>query len=130
MSNRERKKPTCGFNLFLGLTLALVTSIACGSSTNVTTPEDGGVVLQHATLTATVGSTQFVTREHMLAAGEMQISGEPFAESMNRTLANYSRDHLPTDLYFDTSQDAVAPWIDLPGWLRRRSNRTSTPSSR
>ena len=72
------------------------------------------------TVTATVNSTRFVTREHMLAAGEMQISGEPFAEAMGRDLGNYSRDHLPTDIYFDTSALAAGPWIDLPGLLDRR----------
>ena len=46
------------------------------------------------TITSQVNRTRFVTREHLLAAGEMQISGEPFAEAMGRDLANYSRDHL------------------------------------
>jgi hypothetical protein len=71
--------------------------------------------IQTATLTATVGSTRFVTREHFLAAGEMQISGEPFAEQMQRQLSAYSRDHLPPDLYFDPSPGRT-PWIDLPGF--------------
>ncbi|HVZ24043.1 MAG TPA: hypothetical protein VG871_23375, partial [Vicinamibacterales bacterium] len=52
-------------------------------------------------ITASVTSTRFVTREHMLAAGEMQISGEPLAEQMGRALGGYSRDLLPTDLYVD-----------------------------
>jgi len=68
------------------------------------------------TITATVGSTRFVTREHFLTAGEMQISGEPFAESMGRDLTAYSRDHIPPDIYFDTSPNAQGPWIDLPGF--------------
>ena len=67
-------------------------------------------------ITATVNSTRFVTREHLLAAGEMQISGEPFAQAMGRNLADYSRDHLPTDIYFDDSPIAAGPWIDLPGF--------------
>ena len=49
----------------------------------------------------TVDSTRFVVREHMLAAGEMQISGEPLAEAMGRDLGGYSRDVLPPDLYTD-----------------------------
>ncbi len=78
---------------------------------------DAGEELQSASLTATVGSTRFVAREHFLAAGEMQISGEPFAEAMGRDLGGYSRDHLPTDVYFDTSPVANGqPWIDLPGF--------------
>ena len=67
-------------------------------------------------ITATVTSTRFVTREHMLAAGEMQISGEPFAQAMGRNLADYSRDHVPPDIYFDDSPTAAGPWIDLPGF--------------
>jgi len=66
------------------------------------------------TITATVTSTRFVTREHMLAGGEMQISGEPLAEAMGRRLPNFSRDRLPTDLYFDSQFNLS--WIDLTGF--------------
>ncbi|HTR55406.1 MAG TPA: hypothetical protein VMJ10_32225 [Kofleriaceae bacterium] len=66
------------------------------------------------TITATVDSTRFVVREHMLAAGEMQISGEPLAQAMSRNLANYSRDQIPPDLYFDPISDFA--WIDLAGF--------------
>ena len=67
-------------------------------------------------ITETVASTRFVTREHFIAAGEMQISGEPFAEAMGRDLTGYSRDHLPTDVYFDPSPLSAGPWIDLAGF--------------
>jgi hypothetical protein len=66
------------------------------------------------TITTTVNSTRFVTREHMLAAGEMQISGEPLAEAMGRDLGGYSRDMLPTDIYNDPVLGAL--WIDVPGF--------------
>ena len=65
-------------------------------------------------ISAVVNSTRFVTREHMLAAGEMQISGEPFAEAMGRDLSNYYRNIVPTDLYLDLSLQRF--WIDLPGF--------------
>ena len=65
-------------------------------------------------ITATVNSTRFVTREHMLAAGEMQISGEPLAEAMGRTLADYSRDLLPADIYYAPRQGQV--FVDLAGF--------------
>jgi hypothetical protein len=95
----------------------LVGAVGCGSSSNEPPPDAGAVApLQTAHLTATTGSTRFVTREHFLAAGEMQISGEPFAEAMGRDLGNYSRDHLPTDIYFDTSPVSNGDWIDLPGF--------------
>ncbi len=98
----------------------MVLTVSCGSQ-HRTSPAglpsiDGGVTRQTKTITATVGSTRFVTREHFIAAGEMQVSGEPFAEAMGRDLTNYSRDHLPPDLYFDTSPLANGPWIDLPGF--------------
>ena len=74
-------------------------------------PPHGGV---RVTITATVGSTRFVTREHMIASAEMQISGEPLAEAMGRDLGSYSRDRLPTDLYFEPELNAS--WIDLAGF--------------
>jgi hypothetical protein len=77
---------------------------------------DGGVELQRATITAVVQSTRFVTREHFLAGGEMQISGEPLAEAMGRELGSYNRNSLPTDLYQDTSTASSQPWIDLAGF--------------
>ena len=79
-------------------------------------PERDAAAPAPPTITATVNSTRFVTREHLLAAGEMQISGEPLAKAMGRNLADYSRDHLPTDIYFDSSPTAAGPWIDLPGF--------------
>jgi hypothetical protein len=75
-------------------------------------PSDGPAV--SVTITATVNSTRFVTREHMLAGGEMQISGEPLAEAMGRDLAAYSRDLIPADIYFATDQSEI--WIDLAGF--------------
>ena len=68
---------------------------------DASTPPDGPAAI--VTITATVNSTRFVTREHMLAAGEMQISGEPLAEAMGRDLGATAATMLPTDLYFDVS---------------------------
>jgi hypothetical protein len=65
-------------------------------------------------ITMTVGSTRFVVREHMLAAGEMQISGEPLAEAMGRDLRRYSRDFVPADVYQDTTLGRL--WVDLAGF--------------
>ena len=97
--------------LFLSIAAA-----GCGDNRVLSTPGTDAGVATPPTITATVQSTRFVTREHLLAAGEMQISGEPFAEAMGRDLANYSRDHLPTDIYFDTAPTSGGPWIDLPGF--------------
>ena len=97
--------------------IVLLWAGACTNQTSASpTATQAGVELQHARLSATVGSTRFVAREHFLAAGEMQISGEPFAQAMGRDLSDYSRDHLPTDIYFDTSPESIGPFIDLPGF--------------
>jgi hypothetical protein len=66
------------------------------------------------TITASLDSARFVVREHMLAAGEMQISGEPLAEAMGRDLTGYSRDLLPSNIYNDPVTGFA--WIDLPGF--------------
>ena len=95
--------------------IALVALAACHSTTAPPAP-DAGSAAPPIIVTSTVGSTRFVVREHMIAAGEMQISGEPLAEAMGRNLGNYSRDHLPPDLYFDTSVWSAGAWIDLPGF--------------
>src|SRR5690242_17743123 len=75
-------------------------------------PADGPGAL--VAITAVVGSTRFVTREHMLAGAEMQISGEPLAQAMGRDLAAYSRDLLPPDIYFPPDQSEI--FIDIPGF--------------
>ena len=72
--------------------------------------------LQTASISATVVSTRFITREHFLASAEMQITGEPFAEDMSRQLAGFSRDHLPPNIYFDPNVPDAGGWIDLPGF--------------
>jgi len=43
----------------------------------------------------------FLTADHFLAAIEMQISGEPFAQLLGRNLAGYDRFNPKTDLYQD-----------------------------
>jgi len=101
--------------------VALAVLAACGTPPPLT--PDGGsgsdapppdAASYAVAVTATVDSTRFVVREHMLAGGEMQISGEPLAETMGRELASYSRDVLPPDLYNDAT--LKLSWIDLPGF--------------
>jgi hypothetical protein len=89
-----------------------------GACSPPATPDSGvpDAGVRRVTITADTVDTRFVTREHFLAGGEMQISGEPFAEAMGRLLSSYSRDHLPADIYFDTSPAAGGPWIDVTGF--------------
>ncbi len=103
---------------------ALVLVAACARHTPAvpgdTGPADAGIdaapdaMATPATITATLGSARFVVREHMLAAAEMQISGEPLATAMGRDLASYSRDLVPTDVCTDRSTGVS--WLDLPGF--------------
>ncbi|HXT95786.1 MAG TPA: hypothetical protein VN853_05775, partial [Polyangia bacterium] len=66
--------------------------------------------------------TTFVTEDHFIAAVEMQLSGEPFAESMGRDLGGYTRDYACQDpvcqasLYTDPSSADGTSVIDLPGY--------------
>ena len=69
------------------------------SSSTSTSSSSGTVARVPVTITGTIDTT-FVTANHMLAAVEMQLSGEPLAESMGRLLTGYSRDFVPADLYF------------------------------
>ena len=96
------------------LVLALA---ACHTATFVAADAGSDAAIDAAgpapTITSTVASTRFVTREHMLAAAEMQISGEPLATAMGRQLAGYSRDILPTNIYVESPG---LYWIDLPGF--------------
>lgn len=52
-------------------------------------------------LEATTTSTRFITADVMLAAIEMQVSGEPFAELIGRDIAGYDRFSAQTDNYLD-----------------------------
>jgi hypothetical protein len=84
----------------LALTCPTVFALGCDSTSNTssdsgatTTSEAGATTLpQSFALNITAVDTTFVTRDHFMAAVEMQLSGEPFAEAMGRDLAGYSRD--------------------------------------
>ena len=55
----------------------------------------------------------------MLAAAEMRISGEPFAEALGLDLAGYNRFHMPPDLYFDPGR-STRPLSESRGVLDQR----------
>jgi hypothetical protein len=74
-------------------------------------------------LTVTAVDTTFVTEDHFIAAVEMQLAGEPFAEAMGRDLGGYTRDYACPDaacqasLYADPSLSNPGDgMIDLPGY--------------
>ncbi len=60
---------------------------------------DGGTPVRH--FDAKIGSTRFITADHMRASMEMQISGEPFAQLLGRDLAAFDRFNKVTDQYID-----------------------------
>jgi hypothetical protein len=124
-------------------TLTCVTCVTCcgigchGSSAPPAKLQtlSGGIAPQTVQLSVADSDvdTRFVTRDHFMAALEMQLSGEPFASTMvwaevapkGRNLSLYSRDHLPANLYFtddpsinppNTPPQALTGLIDLPGF--------------
>ena len=56
---------------------------------------DGGILLP--ALTGTLTSTTFTVAEHMRAAIEMQLSGEPFAQLLGYNLRGFNRTLPVTD---------------------------------
>lgn len=111
-------RPTCAAQLLGGLlggVLGCASPItAVGGDASDGSGDGGSVQPERVTITSTVNSTRFVVREHMLAGAEMQLSGEPLAQAMGRSVMNYSRDRVPTDLYFDPT--FVLSWTDLAGF--------------
>ncbi|HSY22419.1 MAG TPA: hypothetical protein VK841_09910 [Polyangiaceae bacterium] len=114
-----------------GAVVLLVTcQVACSSKTGSPTASQGmatGPVPQTFQLNVTAVDTTFVTRDHFMAAVEMQISGEPFAQAMGRDLGGYSRDYTcqacacDPNSYFDPALNggmAGGPngRLDLPGF--------------
>jgi hypothetical protein len=84
---------------------ALASLLTCGG----TTPPPPAPPLPTGTATpvrwfsATTTDKTFNAADHFLAAIEMQISGEPFAQLLGRNLAGYDRYSRITDLYTDPS---------------------------
>ena len=62
-----------------------------------------GVPSPSTYFTATRVSSRFNVAEHMRASIEMQISGEPFAQLLGRSLVGYDRFSRVPDLYTDPS---------------------------
>jgi hypothetical protein len=100
---------------------------ADAGGTRDTAGADAPPATQSFALNVTAVDTTFATEDHFIAAVEMQISGEPFAEAMGRELGGYSRNYVcqgsvcQASLYFDPSlppTDAGAPAaaVDLPGY--------------
>ena len=114
------------------VSLATLLTLGCGPSSAQPSAGDGGVSdatadsveagwesrLQTYQLSVSPSDVDptFVVMGHLMAAVEMQLSGEPFAESMGRVLADYSRDHLPTNIYFDPSIPGGQGRVDLAGF--------------
>src|SRR5882672_8589066 len=90
--------------------------LACRPSTkpNAGGPHPGNDV-QSKRVDATSIDTTFTTLDHFIASLEMQISGEPLAETMGRDLGGYSRDAVPSDQYFDPEQNGHGR-VDVVGF--------------
>ena len=93
-----------------------------GGTADAPPAQNDAATAQTYALTVTAVDTTFLTEDHFIAAVEMQLSGEPFAESMGRDLGGYSRDYACQDagcqasLYTDPSSADGSSVIDLPGY--------------
>jgi hypothetical protein len=65
-------------------------------------------------ISATLVSTQFDVANHMRAAVEMQLSGEPFAVLLGYTLAGFNRTDTLTDQYNPCAIDGGSCWQTDP----------------
>jgi hypothetical protein len=84
------------------------------------TPYDGttGTSVPRVPVYAAVVSNRVDTQSLLFAAGEMQISGEPFASGFaGRNLGDYDRNYIPPDQYIlDNGGDDPVPITDLFGF--------------
>src|SRR5262249_47618033 len=81
----------------------------CGTSSS----SSSGTVARVPLSVMGTTDTRFVTADHMFASVEMQLAGEPLAESMGRDLTGYSRDFPVPNVYFTPGG---SPNIDLVGF--------------
>ena len=97
---------------------AIACSLACSRPVSVPTSITREPVVPPAQVVATAVQTRFVTMEHMIASVEMQLTGEPFAQSLGRVLTGYSRNYLPTNQYFSANGESpgVGSSTDLVGF--------------
>jgi hypothetical protein len=83
-------------------------------------PYDGGTpaVTLRTPVTSETITTRVDTQELLFAAGEMQISGEPFASGFaGRNLTDYDRTALPPNLYIlNLGTEEAVPMTDLFGF--------------
>ena len=80
-------------------------AIVSDSSANDVADASDGAPVPSTPVIAKPVSTQVSVAALMFGAGEMQISGEPFARDfMGRNLDGYDRSLLPTDLYSPTAK--------------------------
>jgi hypothetical protein len=93
-----------------------------GGTADAPTVQSDAAPAQTYALTVTAVDTTFVTEDHFIAAVEMQLAGEPFAEAMGRDVSGYTRDYAcqgaacQASLYADPSLvDPGDGVIDLAG---------------
>jgi hypothetical protein len=93
-----------------------------GGSADAPPVQSDAAPAQSYALTVTAVDTTFVTEDHFIAAVEMQLGGEPFAEAMGRDLGGYTRDYACQDagcqasVYTDPGSADGSSVIDLPGY--------------
>jgi len=112
------------------LTLAVTAALACKSSdSNPTEPQDSSAIdadtsvddadasIAIVPVSAKLASRKVEVQRLMFASGEMQISGEPFAEGfLGRNLDGYDRHALPTDRYSPSGNFSGDEIVDIVGF--------------
>jgi len=111
---------------FSGFAACKGAGASAGDPSSSSSASSSAPIPQTLQLNVTAVDTTFTTRDHFIASVEMQISGEPFAESMGRDLSGYSRDFVcqlgdcQASIYYDPLLNGGAPGpngrIDLPGF--------------
>ena len=87
------------------LPLLSLLSLSCRQSS--TPPPPVVTATPTASFTSQMTDSRFHTADHFLASIEMQISGEPFAQLLGRSLAGYARFRTTPDLYTDPNTGVV-----------------------
>jgi hypothetical protein len=116
-----------------GLWLVLASCAGCGGSSDPKIDSaasravlDAPPAKQTFALNVTAVDTTFVTEDHFIAAVEMQISGEPFAQAMGRDVTGYHREYIcqvdvcSPSMYYDPASSRADGGVvgvgDIPGF--------------
>src|SRR5262245_41072927 len=85
------------------IALAALALVAAALGCKKSAPLPTGSPTPAAFFISRLTDTRFNTADHFLASIEMQISGEPFAQTLGRDLAQFARSSAIPDYYYDAA---------------------------